>query len=105
MACVIQPGNLIQFKELAYTLLKNQGGTASVFLLLDQQSVPYGQVRLHQTLKPNQTEKAIFLFLRAEACYDNEKSRIWVLYDEKMWYVTLHVPLTSIGNRYIEKIQ
>jgi len=117
---VIQPGNLIRFAELAYGLIWKQGGaTARLILESDPCTLPAfshedlrRKRRTKQSLKPEQAEKAIFLFLRVEDAvrhsFENppkEYSKVWVLYDEKVWYVSIDAPVRSLGRKYIEKIQ
>ena len=117
---VIQPGNLIRFAELAYDLTWHHGGARARLTLQPADSPDLGTLRhddtrlqrLRRSLAPEQAEKAIFLFLRVEDAvrHSFEKppikySKIWVLYDEKLWYVTIDAPISSLGRRYIEKIQ
>ena len=54
-------------------------------------------------LSASATAEAIFLFIKAEAC-ENDKTKIWVLYDEKLWYTVLIASPPQLWDMHVTKL-
>jgi len=98
---VVQPGNLIKFKDSVWAGAGPRGRGALV--LCDANINDDGISAVAAYLNPADVAEAIFLFIKAEA-YENNQTKIWVLYDEKLWYTVLIALPPQLWDTHVVKL-